>query len=77
MQKKTNEVDWVKISGSSLAELTVREDETKPFILTVKNERVAPAPTDYRDSKLPFMVLLLAGLVLLSGFFIVRKKKED
>lgn len=77
MQKKTNEVDWVKISGSSLAELTAREDETKPFILTVKNERVAPAPTDYRDSKLPFMVLLLAGFVLLGGFFIIRKKKED
>ena len=34
-------------------------------------------PTDYRDSKLPFMVLLLAGFVLLGGFFIVRKKKED
>lgn len=32
---------------------------------------------DYRDSKLPFMVLLLAGFVLLGGFFIVRKKKED
>ena len=75
--KEANEADWVKISGSSLATITVRADETEPFILTVMNERVAPAPTDYRDSKLPFMVLLLAGFVLLGGFFIVRKKKED
>ncbi|MBP5494717.1 MAG: InlB B-repeat-containing protein [Lachnospiraceae bacterium] len=73
---ETNPQDRIKLGTGSVGTLTWTS-ETEPFILTVTNERVDIAPTNYSNKFLPFALIFMVSLLLCSTPIIAKMRKRE
>ena len=73
---ETDPQDRIKLGTGSVGTLTWTS-ETEPFILTVTNERVDIAPTNYSNKFLPFALIFMVSLLLCSTPIIAKMKKRE
>ena len=66
-------------ASTALAEVILpptEEEDRLIYTVRIKSQVVIPAPTGYRSDMTPFLLILLAGLVLLSWLGLFGKKRK-